>query len=77
MRSLGAVGSTNHSMIKFPTSQGIMMMETSKEALWECKQWDRMQSTMKEAQWRQREEQIQGRMMRKMGKRFSGESKQL
>ncbi|GJX01880.1 hypothetical protein Tco_0185793 [Tanacetum coccineum] len=36
MRGLGAVGSTIHSMIKFPTDQGVVIMETSKEALWEC-----------------------------------------
>nr|GEW94939.1 hypothetical protein [Tanacetum cinerariifolium] len=53
-----AIGSTIHSMIKFSTNQGIMTMETSKEALWECKQWDKMQSTIKEAQWHQREEQM-------------------
>ncbi|GJU76444.1 hypothetical protein Tco_1273514 [Tanacetum coccineum] len=33
MRSLGAVGSTIHSMIKFPKYQGVVTMETSKEAL--------------------------------------------
>ncbi|GJS48886.1 hypothetical protein Tco_0599007 [Tanacetum coccineum] len=33
MRSLGAVGSTIHSMIKFPTNQGVVTMETSREAL--------------------------------------------
>ncbi|GKA07772.1 hypothetical protein Tco_0686996 [Tanacetum coccineum] len=33
MRSLGAVGSTIHSMIKFSTDQGVVIMETSKEAL--------------------------------------------
>ncbi|GJV43918.1 reverse transcriptase domain-containing protein [Tanacetum coccineum] len=37
MRSLRAIGSTIHSMIKFPTNQGIIMMETSREALWECR----------------------------------------
>ncbi|GKB88404.1 hypothetical protein Tco_0960676 [Tanacetum coccineum] len=37
MRSLRAVGSTIHSMIKFPTDQGVVIMETSKEALWECR----------------------------------------
>ncbi|GJW18256.1 reverse transcriptase domain-containing protein [Tanacetum coccineum] len=37
MRSLGAVGSTIHSMIKFPTNQGVVTMETSREALRECK----------------------------------------
>ncbi|GJY35512.1 hypothetical protein Tco_0420890 [Tanacetum coccineum] len=38
MRSLGAVGSSIHSMTKFPTNQGIVTMETSREALWECRQ---------------------------------------
>ncbi|GJZ18880.1 reverse transcriptase domain-containing protein [Tanacetum coccineum] len=36
MRSLGAVGSTIHSMINFPTNQGIVTLETNREALWEC-----------------------------------------
>ncbi|GKB97798.1 reverse transcriptase domain-containing protein [Tanacetum coccineum] len=34
MRSLRAVGSTIHSMIKFLTNQGIITMETIREALW-------------------------------------------
>ncbi|GJT27483.1 reverse transcriptase domain-containing protein [Tanacetum coccineum] len=58
MRSLGAVGSTIHSMIKFPTNQGIVTMETSREALWECQQLERVQGSWKEVQWRQREEQM-------------------
>ncbi|GKA70169.1 hypothetical protein Tco_0776233 [Tanacetum coccineum] len=58
MRSLEAVGSTIHSMIKFPTTQGIVTMETIREALWECRQLDRMQNTLKETQWRQQEEQM-------------------
>ncbi|GJT60498.1 hypothetical protein Tco_1004031 [Tanacetum coccineum] len=58
MRSLGAVGSTIYSMIKSPTTQGIVTMETSKESLWECRQLDRMQNTLKETQWRQQEEQM-------------------
>ncbi|GJU74499.1 reverse transcriptase domain-containing protein [Tanacetum coccineum] len=37
MRSLGAVGSTIHYMINFPTNQGIVTMETIREALWECR----------------------------------------
>ncbi|GKE10124.1 hypothetical protein Tco_1413675, partial [Tanacetum coccineum] len=53
MRSLGAVGSTIHSMIKFPTSQGIVTMETSREALRECKHLERVQGSWKEIQWRQ------------------------
>ncbi|GJU24346.1 hypothetical protein Tco_1162967 [Tanacetum coccineum] len=31
-----AIGSTIHSMIKFPTNRWVVTMETSKEALWEC-----------------------------------------
>ncbi|GJR74013.1 hypothetical protein Tco_0086378 [Tanacetum coccineum] len=58
MRSLGAVGSTIHSMIKFPNNQGIVMMETSREALWECRQPERMQDSRKEVQWHQREEKM-------------------
>ncbi|GKB20370.1 reverse transcriptase domain-containing protein [Tanacetum coccineum] len=58
MRSLGAVGSTIHSMIKFPTNQGIVTIETSREALWECRQLERVQGSWKEVQWHQREEQI-------------------
>ncbi|GJW96849.1 hypothetical protein Tco_0178657 [Tanacetum coccineum] len=58
MRSLGAVGSTIHSMIKFPTNQGVMTMETSRETLQECKHLERVQGSWKEVQWRQREEQM-------------------
>ncbi|GJV74224.1 reverse transcriptase domain-containing protein [Tanacetum coccineum] len=58
MRSLGAVGSTIHSMIKFPTNQGVVTMETSREALQECKHLERVQGSWKEVQWRQREEQM-------------------
>ncbi|GKC97173.1 hypothetical protein Tco_1167448 [Tanacetum coccineum] len=43
MRILSAVGSTIHSMIKFPTNQGIVIMETSRETLWECRQLERVQ----------------------------------
>nr|GEX31210.1 reverse transcriptase domain-containing protein [Tanacetum cinerariifolium] len=57
MRSLGAVGSTIHSMIKFSTDQGVVSMETSKEALWECRQLEKTQNSWKETQWRQRMEQ--------------------
>nr|GEW35757.1 reverse transcriptase domain-containing protein [Tanacetum cinerariifolium] len=57
MRSLGAVGSTIHSMIKFSTDQGVVTMETSKEALWECRQLEKTQNSWKETQWRQRIEQ--------------------
>ncbi|GKB88371.1 hypothetical protein Tco_0960643 [Tanacetum coccineum] len=58
MRSFGAVGSTIHSMIKFPTNQGIVIMKTSRETLWEYRQLERVQGSWKEVQWRQREEQM-------------------
>ncbi|GKC71624.1 MAK10-like protein [Tanacetum coccineum] len=58
MRSLRAVGSTIYSMIKFPTNQGVVIMETSREALRECKHLERVQGSWKEVQWRQREEQM-------------------
>ncbi|GJX13152.1 hypothetical protein Tco_0204910 [Tanacetum coccineum] len=48
MRSLGAVGSTIYSMIKFPTNQGVVIMETSGEALQECKHLERVQGSWKE-----------------------------
>ncbi|GJU34056.1 hypothetical protein Tco_1182410 [Tanacetum coccineum] len=41
MRLLRMVGSTIYSMIKFPTNQGIVTMETSREALWECRHLER------------------------------------
>ncbi|GJW97415.1 reverse transcriptase domain-containing protein [Tanacetum coccineum] len=47
MRSLRAVGSTIHSMIKFPTNQGIVTMVTSREALWECGELERVQGSRK------------------------------
>ncbi|GKB50962.1 reverse transcriptase domain-containing protein [Tanacetum coccineum] len=43
MRSFGAIGSTIYSMIKFLANQGIVTMETSRKALWECRQLERMQ----------------------------------
>ncbi|GKB20217.1 reverse transcriptase domain-containing protein [Tanacetum coccineum] len=58
MRRLEAVGSTILSMIKFPTDQGIVTMETCKEALWECRQLEKMQSLWKERQWRQHTKQM-------------------
>nr|GEW32717.1 reverse transcriptase domain-containing protein [Tanacetum cinerariifolium] len=56
MRSIRAVGSTIHSMIKFLTNQGIKTMETSREAIWECRQLERVQGSRKEVQWRQHKE---------------------
>ncbi|GKC05687.1 hypothetical protein Tco_0997297 [Tanacetum coccineum] len=58
MRSVRAVGSTIPSMIKFQTDQGVVTMETSKEALWECKQLEKTQNSWKETQWRQHMEQM-------------------
>ncbi|GJY22619.1 hypothetical protein Tco_0396277 [Tanacetum coccineum] len=48
MRSLGAMGSTIHSMIKFPMAKGVAMMRTNREAIWKCRQIDRMHSSWKE-----------------------------
>nr|GFA39192.1 reverse transcriptase domain-containing protein [Tanacetum cinerariifolium] len=58
MWSLRAVGSTIHSMIKFPTDQGVVTMETSRETLRERKYLERVQGSWKEVQWSQREEQM-------------------
>ncbi|GJR25499.1 reverse transcriptase domain-containing protein [Tanacetum coccineum] len=58
LRSLRAIGSTIHFMIKFPTDQGVVIMETSRETLRECKHLERLQGTLKEVQWRQREEKM-------------------
>nr|GEW24705.1 hypothetical protein [Tanacetum cinerariifolium] len=38
MRSFKAVGSTIHSMIKFPIASGVVTLKTSGESLKECKQ---------------------------------------
>ncbi|GJW22676.1 hypothetical protein Tco_0033298 [Tanacetum coccineum] len=46
--SLEAMGSTIHSMIKFPTDQGVVTMETSRETLRECKHLERVQGSWKE-----------------------------
>ncbi|GJZ28688.1 hypothetical protein Tco_0573335 [Tanacetum coccineum] len=48
MRSLEAVGSTIHSMIKFPMAKGVATMRTNREAIWKCRQIDRMHSSWKE-----------------------------
>ncbi|GJZ61532.1 hypothetical protein Tco_0617669 [Tanacetum coccineum] len=61
MRSLEAVGSTIYFMIKFPIARGVTTMKTSKEALWECRQIEEMQSSWKETQWRQHMEQMSRR----------------
>nr|GEU53949.1 reverse transcriptase domain-containing protein [Tanacetum cinerariifolium] len=45
MRSLRAVGSTVHSMIKFPTATRVATLTTSKEALKECKQLEDTQKS--------------------------------
>nr|GEY75901.1 reverse transcriptase domain-containing protein [Tanacetum cinerariifolium] len=36
MRSLSVIGSTIHSMVKFPTVNGVATLKTSKESLREC-----------------------------------------
>ncbi|GJY86341.1 hypothetical protein Tco_0500367 [Tanacetum coccineum] len=48
IRSLRAVGSTIHSMIKFPTANGVATMKTSREALWEFREIEEMHSSWKE-----------------------------
>ncbi|GKA36971.1 reverse transcriptase domain-containing protein [Tanacetum coccineum] len=58
MRSLGAIGSTIHSKIKFLTNHGVITMETSREALRECKHLEKVQGSWKEVQWHQREEKM-------------------
>ncbi|GJU90300.1 hypothetical protein Tco_1302723 [Tanacetum coccineum] len=40
--------STIHSIIKFPTNQGIVTMETRGEALWECRHLERVQDVLQE-----------------------------
>nr|GEV08729.1 hypothetical protein [Tanacetum cinerariifolium] len=44
MRSLGAVASTLHSMIKFPTSNRIATLATAKETMRECRKIEKAQS---------------------------------
>nr|GEU47348.1 hypothetical protein [Tanacetum cinerariifolium] len=44
MRSLGAVASTINSMIKFPTSNGIANITTTRETLRECRQFEEAQA---------------------------------
>ncbi|GJQ97695.1 hypothetical protein Tco_0008834 [Tanacetum coccineum] len=44
MRSLGAVASTIHSMIKFPTSNGIATIATTRETLGECRKIEEAQA---------------------------------
>ncbi|GJR39130.1 hypothetical protein Tco_1214814 [Tanacetum coccineum] len=58
MKILGAIGLTIHSMIKFSTDQGVVTMETSKKALWEYIQLEKMRNSWKETQWRQHIEQM-------------------
>nr|GEY00779.1 reverse transcriptase domain-containing protein [Tanacetum cinerariifolium] len=58
MRSLRAVGSSIHPLIKFTTDQGLITMKTSKEAMWECRQLEETQNSWKETQWRQHMEQM-------------------
>nr|GEY14907.1 reverse transcriptase domain-containing protein [Tanacetum cinerariifolium] len=58
MKSLGAVGSTIHSIIKFLIARGVATLKNSNEAIWECKQIEEMQSSWKETRWRQHMEQM-------------------
>ncbi|GKF62359.1 hypothetical protein Tco_0182413, partial [Tanacetum coccineum] len=50
MRSLSAVGSTIHSMFRFSTNQGVVIIETRREALRECKRLKRVQGSLREVQ---------------------------
>nr|GEV93448.1 hypothetical protein [Tanacetum cinerariifolium] len=43
LRSLGFVASTIHSMIKFPTANGIATMTTKRETLYECRRIEEVQ----------------------------------
>ncbi|GKG28339.1 hypothetical protein Tco_0406666, partial [Tanacetum coccineum] len=49
MRSLGVVVSTIHSMIKFPTLNGIATIATTRETLRECKQIKEAQALSRHA----------------------------
>ncbi|GKE37782.1 hypothetical protein Tco_1461187, partial [Tanacetum coccineum] len=49
MRSLGAVASTIHSMMKFPTSNGIATISTTRETLRECRQIEEAQDLSQHA----------------------------
>ncbi|GJV95451.1 reverse transcriptase domain-containing protein [Tanacetum coccineum] len=48
LRSLGAIASTIHSMIKFPTDNGIATMETKRETLQECRRMEEAQGPILE-----------------------------
>ncbi|GKA70677.1 hypothetical protein Tco_0776816 [Tanacetum coccineum] len=48
LRSLGGVASTIHSMIKFPTTNGIATMTTKKETLQECQRMEEAQGPVME-----------------------------
>ncbi|GJR50210.1 reverse transcriptase domain-containing protein [Tanacetum coccineum] len=50
MRSLGVVASTIHSMMKFPTSNGITTISTTRETLTECRQIKEAQDLSRHAQ---------------------------
>ncbi|GJS52503.1 reverse transcriptase domain-containing protein [Tanacetum coccineum] len=49
MRNLGAVASTIHSMMKFPTSNGIATISTTRETLRECRQIEEAQDQSRHA----------------------------
>ncbi|GKA46011.1 hypothetical protein Tco_0738807 [Tanacetum coccineum] len=57
-RSLKTIGFTIHSMIKFLTLKGVAIMQTSREALWECRKIEEMHRSWKEKQWRYHIEQM-------------------
>ncbi|GJU59296.1 hypothetical protein Tco_1237062 [Tanacetum coccineum] len=48
LRSLGAVASTVHSMIKFPIANGIAIVTTKKETLHECRRMEEAQGPTRE-----------------------------
>nr|GEU80684.1 reverse transcriptase domain-containing protein [Tanacetum cinerariifolium] len=58
MKSLGDVASTIYSMIKFPTSNGIATVATTRETLRECRQIEKAQ-TLKTHSWRPGKEPMQ------------------
>ncbi|GKA25596.1 hypothetical protein Tco_0711705 [Tanacetum coccineum] len=58
MRSLGSVAFTIHSMIKFPTSNGIAIIATTRETLRECRKIEEAQA-LKTRSWRPGKEPTQ------------------
>ncbi|GJV67645.1 reverse transcriptase domain-containing protein [Tanacetum coccineum] len=74
MRSLGAVASTIHSMMKFPTSNGIATISTTRETLRECRQIEEPQDLSRHARvtdlspMQTRSEVINPRVLRQLDK---------